>query len=108
MKQITVTNVILLREGWSERGGSLKRNVGPCQEQSFWSEHLGKALTGLPLSCHNSRFDGSAGTMRSGPTGSSCSVWSFSSDSSRLVVLAFSNLRALHLAGKAMENVSRH
>lgn len=49
MKQITVTNVILLREGRSERGGSLKRNVGRCQEQSFWGEHLGKALTGL---CH--------------------------------------------------------
>lgn len=63
MKQITVTNVSLLREGWSERGGSLKRNIGQCQEQRFWGEHLGEALTGLPLSCHNSCFDGISGAV---------------------------------------------
>jgi len=31
VKQITGANIILLREGLSERGGSLKGNIGWCQ-----------------------------------------------------------------------------
>lgn len=106
MKQVTVANVILLSEGQSEGGGSLKRAIGWCQEQRFWAKHLGKALTVLSLSCHSSCFDGSVDTMCIGPSYSSCSVWLFHVGLSSFLELFLFKTKGL--AGNVMEGVSMH